>query len=83
MVFCNSCKYYEEVARRGLRGGIHYEDSCMYSDNIIIKNNWYNQSKCFKKSPAKINKKNDCTWYLKDDQCACGTCDNPHKPLKI
>jgi len=60
-VFCKDCKYFD------------YEyfiedpfERCMHPENKKVKKSYRNEYFEYKKSPKKINKRNNCKWFLKD-----------------
>jgi len=66
MVFCKNCKYYKPILAwgRSREMGMDYIQSCIYSKNLSSPDPISGHMRC-DKSPEDINKKCDCSWYVK------------------
>ena len=61
MVFCSKCKFYKCFGS-GISRFIIY-DVCSHRHNIGFYDNYAWHEMTYDKSPAVINKKNDCPYY--------------------
>ena len=55
-VFCKDCKNFRDIS--------YNKDTCIAEDNISYKPTWYRNIPYYKKHPKRINKKNNCGWYI-------------------
>lgn len=56
-VFCIECHYFEGAE-------IHLNSKCTHPQNRNKKNdNWLRRDMSIFRTPWRINKKNNCTWY--------------------
>ena len=61
-VYCINCKFFDIGMINVI--GLRFHEQCDYPGNLKKVNTWKEEKNVHKRSPRRINWRNNCKWYI-------------------